>query len=349
MEKLRAAVEIKKAEGYSQQELIAFLKRTLVEPGLVDQTLNEAESSSTTKSLSIADPYCSKLLDGPTRGLSCLHCNQPEAEAQAQTIVDLLAQSCLKNLAVNYLVDGTFSFNDNLMASHIDQLTANGRNLSLLLYLTNGATQRQYQSTLVNAFGTQLSPENFRKKILTDTTLQAQYRAIVERLVPLLSFAQQRNVNVYLALGLEDNLDRAAIAKLYELTLDSLPANLLASFVRNPCPGCYSGNNSDIPVGFVEEIHTANSIYVKPDSIISNDGRDYYYSELDEGKVPLSTLVSVRDQAASQNSIFILWSAERQGLDPQLNGTYPVPSERDYQSPSFSEQQAIISFLRGGL
>jgi hypothetical protein len=56
-------------------------------------------------------PTCTSLLDRAPRGLACLHCLHPAAREQSDILVEILSRSCLKQVAINYLVDGSFSEN----------------------------------------------------------------------------------------------------------------------------------------------------------------------------------------------------------------------------------------------
>ncbi len=300
-----------------------------------------------------ADEPCVSLIAAPARGLSCLHCNQPEAGAQPDLIVDLLRRSCLKNVAINYLVDGTFSFNEALLARHIEVLTAFGRRLVVQFYLTNGATQRNWRDTAVTAFGVQMPPEDFRRQILSDFSLQGEYQRIVARLIPIISYARSRGAEVLLVPGLEDNLSNAAFALLVQLAREALPEGMNVHFGRNPCSGCYEGNEDGVPAGVFLEQHTAGANVFVSGGVVTNDGTDYMpeidAQSLGDFAVTLRSLAAVRDQAAQARNVFILWSAERQGLVPQGSSFIFLPPEsRTYEVPDSTEQQDIILFLRAG-
>lgn len=70
---------------------------------------------------------CPQMLNYPPRGISCIQCNVPKAEAQANKLVEILYKSCIQNPAISYLVDGSFGFNEQMMGSHIASLSSNGR------------------------------------------------------------------------------------------------------------------------------------------------------------------------------------------------------------------------------
>lgn len=294
---------------------------------------------------------CPVLLSGTPRGLSCLHCTQAEAREQSRLIASMLFYSCLKNIAINYLVDGTFSFNEEVLKEHIDLLTFNQRTPFIFFFLSNGATQRQWNRATVSSFGVRIKPEEFRERILFDPSLQDEYRAIVKRLIPTLSYAIKKGAIVSLIPALEDNLDDTSFQKLLDLTYESLPPGMLLAVGRNPCPNCYRGNTIGAPSGLFIEEHTINPFPSIRNGVVSNDGREYHFDESGfstERKLRLEDLRELRNNSSFLNNVFILWSGKRQGLQNYIPGTttYPKPSLRTYAKPSQAEQGAILRFLR---
>jgi hypothetical protein len=304
--------------------------------------------------LSAYDP-CPVLLQGVPRGLSCLHCTQAEANEQSRVIASILFHSCLENVAINYLVDGTFSYDPYVLRDHVDLLSSNGRRPFLFFYLSNGATQRQWDRTTQNSFGVRVRPEEFRNRILTDRSLQEEFRSIVRRVIPIAEYAIGKGAIVSFIPALEDNLDDTSFQKLFDLTLRELPPALPVAIGRNPCPSCYQGNTIGVPSGLFVEEHTVNPYPNIRDGVVSNDGRDYHFDEYSSGntdrKLRLEDLKQIRNSSSLMNNTFILWSGKRQGLQNYQPGTtvYPLPSERQYQMPSVQEQAAVLQFLREDL
>lgn len=301
-----------------------------------------------------SEQSCAALLEGPRRGLSCLHCSQPEARTQAELISTLLVRSCLKNISSNYLVGGTFSFDPVFLQSQIEKLSAGERNVSVTFYLANGAAQRRSDVTRIESFATMIPPAEFRERIESDPNLQEQYRAIVRRMIPLIRFAVSRGVEVRVIPYLEDNLSDRAFEVMLAVTRQELPEELPVVFGRNPCgPACFEGNEAGIPSGVFEEIHTASAEFQTRNGIVTNDGSEYSSPATapdPQAQTCLAQLRLVRDAAASMNNSFILWSGRRQGLPADIEAQlFPLPSERIYQSPSEAEQVEIIEFLREGL
>ena len=295
---------------------------------------------------------CPELLDSTPRGLACLHCMQPEARAQAEALAMVLHRSCLKNIAINYLADGSFSFDASLLYNHINLLTQNGRQLFLYFYLTNGPSQRRYRSTPIEALGTKISPDEFRKRVLGDAATQVAFQANVKRLIPFIRYANSRGAQVSLVMGLEDNLSRQAFNKLYSLANEALPSDLQVSLGRNACEGCYSGNDGYVPKGAFTEKHLATSSFWDRDGMITNDGQDYSSPNSPGNKflnLTLDDLRGVQERAGALNNAFILWSAERQGLPENSKSLNIAPKDRVYVVPSYKERLELIEFLKEGL
>ena len=339
---------------YWSQETFDVLPR-LEKEEIADGEALELEPAKSFLETVLVEDTCTELLVGPPRGLACLHCTEPEAKYQARVLGVTLFRSCLKNLAMNFLVDGTFAYYEEVLLELVELLTSQGREASLIFYLANGSTQRRWSTTEIDSFATRMSPEEFRSRIQDDFLLRFEYQRIVQRLLPVLKFASERGAEIYLVPMLEDNLSDKSFNSLYQLTLETLPESLPLRVGRNSCLGCYAGNQGEVPLGAFEEIHTTSGFVSLKDGVLTNDGRTYFYSQVDEfpeaNELKLSDIAPLRDAAARQANVFILWSAERQGLSSREHGgfTFRHPRERSYQIPSISERQAIIDFLREGL
>jgi hypothetical protein len=310
-----------------------------------------AQASGELTERSASAESCPALLEGPPRGLSCLQCMQPEAQAQAQEIISLLRESCAKNLIINYLADGTFSFNEMVLHNHISQLTDGGRQLFLQFYLTNGPAQRRGASNSEAVFPSDIEPEEFRERILDDTEVQERYKQLIARLVPTLRYAQERGAQIALVPMLEDNLDEASFMKMAKLIFAALPSDISVSIGRNPCKGCGTGSDDEIPPGVFEESHSLSDASRLRDGVLTNDGKDYSIDGPRRGFLSLGELLSARDTAEKHRNAFILWSAERQGFSVDEAGRLVrrPPSERNYAMPDEHERSLILQFLREGL
>ncbi|MCB0324618.1 MAG: hypothetical protein KDD69_13645 [Bdellovibrionales bacterium] len=330
-----------------QQSLRDSFARSDRQAAVLPERLSGEEATGFSLEAVAAEDSCSSLLVGPPRGLSCLHCNHDRAHQQALLLSTLLFRSCLENVALNYLVDGTFGFNPDLMKQQIMLLTSGQRRLFVYFYLTNGATQRRWSSTTIDSFGVRSSPDTFRREILTDDELRYRYQALIMRLLPVLRFAQERGAVISLLPMLEDNLDRESFEAVGELTLETLPVDLHVAVGRSPCPNCYAGNDAFIPEGYFFERHTASPYIDHRNGVVSNDGTTYRFQG-GAGVASLADLRSVRDAASATDNAFLLWSASRQGLPDQMNRTFLHPDEREYELPSLAERHAILQFLREG-
>lgn len=295
----------------------------------------EQVANDTTTARTLSSITCPNLIDTTPRGIACLHCMHPNSKEQRKVIAQIMKDTCLKNLATNFLVDGTFSFDPYAVVEFIDSLSTEGRQLFLTFYLTNGSTQRRWRTTKVNGFATGIAPEVFRDAIINNDKAQAAYQDIVKSMIPVIRYANTRGVKVQLVPALEDNLDDASFQKIADLTLEALPNELVVSLGRNPCPRCYLGNTGTVPSGYFREVHTANAINVINDGVVTNDGED----------ARLEELASVRDRAKNKNSQFILWNNKRQGLPNDLR-TYPTVDDRVYAIPDDNEYNEIVDFLR---
>lgn len=300
-------------------------------------------------SVGLEEP-CTALLDTSTRGLACLHCTHPAAAEQARSLALTLRASCLQDVAMNYLVDGTFDYDDEALRWQVDALTDHGRRFTIELYLTNGATQRRWKTTPIDAFGVRVSPEKFRERIQHDPEFQYGYQRIVQRVVPFIRYAQNKGARVILTPMLEDNLTNDAFAAMLRLTKDALPADVSAYYARNACSNCYRGTEDEVPTGVVKEVHSVSPYRVPRGGIITNDGQEYRLAseEVDGVEWTLEDLANLRDAASDVGALYLLWSARRQGLPRDLNrGEFLHPDNREYLVPSLEERRALVAHLRG--
>ena len=289
---------------------------------------------------------CQILQQSAPRGLACLHCSQPQARRQAIAIRNILLEACLENIAVNYLVDGTFLYDEQFLMHELSHLTAGGRRLHVVLYLLNGCAQRGYYQR-TDAF-LAMSPEEFRSRLARDSSLHTAYMRHVELRRPLIARALQLGASVTVVPMLEDNLDGSSFEQLAELTARALPAEWDIRFGRSPCPRCHAGNDGDIHEGIQAEWHTIRANRGIQGGIITNDGFEYYSSSFPRpplAVVHLDDLRSLAARAGQLDNTFILWSARRQGIEKE--GMLPPPAERRYEIPSPGERRELLRFLRG--
>ena len=330
-----------------QQSTSCDLSQYYVNPAVapVQTQEKQAATRAVEQKTPAADDPCPTLRNNPPLGLACLHCMQPEAWDQVRVLTNILYNSCQQNLALNYLTDGTFSFNADLLKSQIDYLSRNGRKLFLHFYLIDGPSQR-WDNTPHRGFAADMEPEEFRELIQYDANFQDSYQGLVQRLLPVLAHAKQKGAVLSIAPVLEDNLTDEAFVAIANLTREALPSDLNVYLSRNPCRNCYEGNEDGVPEGLFLEQHTASPGAVRSRGLVTNDGIEYGGAEKSGGAMPttsIENLARVRDAAAAKSSIFILWSAERQG--------YTIPrkaaAQRNYAIPDEAETQLLLRFLRG--
>ncbi len=276
-----------------------------------------------------------------------------------------MLDSCVRNLATHYLLDGTFTFDTDFIEEQIIALTEGGRGFNVTFFLANGPSQRQFSNPDNDSqgFGARISPSEFRARIQTDDVLRSEYQGIVQNLIPLLELAQARGVTVNIIPMLEDNLNDAAFIAMRDLTLGALPDGTSVRIGRNPCGGsCFDGNETGVPAGVFKEEHLAgNDIdstgVTVSGGIVSNDGFDYFSAAVPTNPLGLTTLeelIILRAEAEALGNIFILWSGRRQGLTQELpediaDIKLPDPSQRNYIIPDATERAELIEFLQRGL
>ena len=295
-------------------------------------------------------PSNPNLVEGPPRGVAMLHMMVPQAwDANIKQLTQTLIDSEWKNLAINVLCGGGFGFDMARLNHVVHELSKEGRQLHLVLYVTNGPSQRQWQTTPVEGLGTRMSPEEWRRRIQSDPEVQEQYRQQVRALSEPIASTFALNGQVYLIPALEDNLDDASFVAMHELTKQALSSEMLSKIKigRNPCIECYSGNEDGLPSGVFLESHISRPEYlVHSNGVATNDGREWLIpgeSSLFPQLISLDALVSVRDKAKESSNVWILWKAAYQGLDENAPAN---PYERNYRTPGLLERAAIIDHIR---
>lgn len=314
---------------------------------------NETQEIDEVQNININD-NCSQLIDGPPRGLSCLHCTQSQAREQVDEIIQVMLDSCLRNLSTAYLVDGTFEPNQQLLREHIDALTSGGRKLFLIYYFGNGPAQRRSDITDIRGFGSTIGPPEFRVWIQTDEGLRQEFVDLVQDFLPVIEYAVARGASVNVVPMLEDNLTDPPFVSFADLTRGAIPSNLPVTIGRSFCaPNCYPLNERGVPAGIVPELHTDELPIDISNGFVSNDGFDYESPATGpnpRATTSLDALREIRDEAEALGNIFILWSAIRQGLPPGIADIkFPIPSLRDYPTPTKAEKRELIEFLQENL
>jgi hypothetical protein len=277
---------------------------------------------------------------------------QREAREQAADLIDILRASCLKNVSISVLADGSFGFDSNFLLGEIRRLAAGGRRPFVHIYLSNGPSQRRWRSTPLKGFGTQIPPEEFRRKLIADPAFEAEVIDYVERIRPLAREIRKIGGVVTLAPALEDNLTNKAFNRFVEIIGNAIPGDLPIQLVRNACTNCYPGNEGAVPKGVLRESHGLTLSPGLKGGLFSNDGKPDMtdLSAAAPSNSRRSQLASLRNRAAQQNTSFFLWSAKRQGLRARGDNLlgFEVPAnKRKYPRPTAAEREELMRFLRG--
>jgi hypothetical protein len=287
------------------------------------------------------------LLDLPPRGLALLHACQPQARKQVEVLSDIVMASGLRRPAMNILCNGDFGWDADYLTTLVRKYSQGGRVAQVVFYLTNGPAARHRQTQVMDGFASRTAPEQFRRLILTDRQFQQEYQALVWRLADLVAEIHQAGGQALIVPQLEDNQTDRSFAMMLELTRSALPQDLAIRYGRNPCVGCYPGNEGGLPAGcFLEEHHHSADIdFTLQDGILSNDGCTCAFTDETPAYtpwLPLENFAGVQGRTGLMNSIFLLWNAKYQGLDR----TALPPAKRKYVMPTENERAFLIEFLR---
>ncbi len=284
---------------------------------------------------------------GQSRGYVLLYAMQPEARATVERQVEGMLASNVRDLFIAVLSDGTFSRDFAYLKTIMQRLSDDDRRLTLLLYLTNGSSMREYDVTEISAGFNQINPDEFRELIRFDPSTRQQFLEMVAEVKPIFEFnislgSSNRNLA---SVMLEDNLDNVSYSSMRNLARSVL--GNLVEYVRNPCPGCFAGNEWD-PSGDLLELHSVDALHaLRRGDGFTTDGESYYYEGALPNGLSMEELKFFKAQSIEQGlSYFALWKRERQGL---YDDTRPHPSRRIYQIPSSLQIKKDIDLLRYGL
>lgn len=287
---------------------------------------------------------------GQARGYTMLYAMQSEARSVVETQVETLLSAKIREPYIGVLIDGTFGRDFTYLKQVIERLSVDGRALTLALYLTNGPTMRKWRETPIDALFSKINPSDFRQRIRRDQTLQAQFLAVVLQAKDVFEFnvsLNPGNNNVAIVM-LEDNLDSLAYRAMREIASAEIGA--VAGFVRNPCLGCYEGND-DATLGDPREEHNLSryNVLARGDGY-SLDGTGFLYPD-GSGSESGVTAAQLRDLMSNSFArglrYFGLWQYQWQGLE--VGGGNPRPSTRTYVPSNFDQQEFEVEILREGL
>jgi hypothetical protein len=286
-------------------------------------------------------------VSGQATGFASLAFMHPKARPMALKQIDTLERARVRNVFLAVLADGTFDFDEDFLMSAAQRLSKDGRHFTLLLYLSSGPTMRRWDTTPITAAFAQFDPDSFRAAIRFDPSTRERYSRIVRRVQGIVSgvAAMKSENKVLIAPSLEDNLDRESYRAIRELIKPVLGNN--AQIIRNICPGCWDGNDTD-SLGDPLEVHTEDLlIRIGPGDAFTLDGLGYRYEFENDPEQLSPTKVKELKSLAIQRGVsyFGLWRKQRQGLGNQLIH----PDDRAYVAPTETEIDADVELLRYGL
>ena len=288
-----------------------------------------------------------QLIDLPPRGLALLHACQPEARRQIEVLSDIVVASRVRRPALNILCSGDFGWDPEFLAALVAKYSQGGRIAHVLFYLANGPAARHWKGQCLDGFGSRLAPETFRRQIVADPLFRQSFQALVERLAPLLVQIGKAGGQAGIVPQLEDNQSDRSFAAMVDLVRTSLPPETAVRLGRNPCVGCWPGNEGRVPdrCFFEEHHHAAATDFTVEDGVVSNDGCPYAFPGETPAFLPwlpLAYLAGVQRRAGEMGSIFLLWNAGYQGLGHRSD----PPAQRDYVVPTAAERKILIDFLQ---
>lgn len=289
---------------------------------------------------------------GQARGYTALALMQPEARASSEKLVEIMLRAQLAQGYLGVLVDGTFGFDVAYLRSVVERLHYGDRSLVLALYLTNGATQRRFEETPIRAPFVTIEPAEFRQRIKFDERVRNEFRTLVRRIRPIVELNEQLHPEseTVVVVMLEDNLDRSSYFTMRSIAQEELPPTV--QYVRNPCMGCYPGNDED-RVDDALELHAVDQLpRLGAGDGFTLDGTSFTFPwEPQEGVPGLEQVRAFLDASFAQGlRYFGLWRAERQGI-PQNDSSAQLrlPADREYEVPSEAQALEEIALLRHGL
>ena len=289
---------------------------------------------------------------GQPRGYTMLYAMQPEARAVVESHIETMRAARIREPYIGVLVDGTFGLDFEYLKTIIARLSVE-RNLTMVLYLTNGATQRDWETTKIDAPFVTKDPKLFRSEILFDQKLRAQFSAIAAQARNILQYSLEQNpANQNLvSVMLEDNLDLTAYRSMRDLARQEVGS--LASFIRSTCLRCFDskdeGSDADTDGDAREEHKLELFSVLKRGDAFSLDGVGFAYPGEVAGVGVSPEQLSANIQASYLRGLrfFGLWRHNWQGVVSE--GNKLTPDKRSYL-PSTPEQEAFeLSMLRLGL
>jgi hypothetical protein len=286
---------------------------------------------------------------GQARGYTMLYLMQPNARAVVEQHVTTLLRSNIAEIHIGVLIDETFGRDYEYLRSVLRRLSVADRAVFLTLYLVSGPTMRDFATTPIRTAFSTIQPAIFRLLITSDRDVRNRFARIAREARTVFDFnrtlsPRSRNFAVVM---LEDNLDRSSYRAMRALASAVLGTEI--NFVRNPCLGCFPGNDGETFGDALEEHSPQRFLELGTGDAFSLDGVGFRHEgEGPEQGMDLAQLEAVIDQGLIQGlAYFGLWKFSWQGIVPQRPLSHP--NQRVYV-PSTPDQEAVeIRLLRRGL
>lgn len=285
---------------------------------------------------------------GQARGYTMLYAMQPEARPVVEVHVQTLLGARIRQLYIGVLIDGTFSRDFTYLKDVIARLTSEDHSLTLVLYMSNGPTMRKWRETPIDELFSRIDPLDFRQRIRREQQLRLQFLGVTLQAKDLFEFNRSlssKNSNIAIVM-LEDNLDVLAYRSMREIAAEQL--GTIASFMRNPCVGCYDGNDDDT-IGDAREEHALDRFnLLKRGDGYSLDGVGFQYPTLEGAGISSErALELVKSAYDKELRFFGLWRHDWQGVVDGVPNK--LPSQRVYIPSTPDQQEFEIRMLRTGL
>jgi hypothetical protein len=285
---------------------------------------------------------------GQARGYTMLYAMQPEARPVVESQIQTLLSARIREMYIGVLIDGFFGPDFAYLKDVIRRLSSEERSLKLVLYLSNGATMRKWRERRFDSLYARIDPEEFRQRIRREQFLRAQFTAVAIKARELFEYNESlnsANSNVAIVM-LEDNLDAQAYRSMRDLAVQEIGS--LASFVRNPCLGCYKGNDDNTLGDPREEHEYARFGVLKPGDAYAFDGEGFQYPNSPGPGVSADTVLGMMKSAVDKKLRYIgLWRHEWQGVIQGVPNK--LPRERTFIAPTPDQEAFDIRLLRLGL
>jgi hypothetical protein len=297
----------------------------------------------------VATPTDQRLwASGQARGYTMLYAMQPEARAVVESQIQTLLSSRIRELYIGVLIDGTFSRDFTYLKDIIARLSSDDQSLTVALYLSNGPTMRKARQTPIDALFSRIEPDLFRQRIRREQQLRAQYLAVALQAKDVFEFNRSlspKNSNVAFVM-LEDNLDVFAYRSMREIAAEQVES--VATMMRNPCLGCYQGNDDDTSGDAREEHSIERFSILKRGDAYSFDGEGFRYPGGEGDGVGPDKVAEIMRTSFERGLRYVgLWRHDWQGVKEGVPNK--LPSERVYIPSTPDQQEFELLMLRTGL